>query len=415
MTTYTRELDQLPEDTRPGGAVAHADDGSVPGNDVTVAPDACHSVTATVTSSPMGAVKRGPKTLTGGKAVKRGISATLSTTFLQRAIWTRALLTANRFRVIRTVDVAVAIFAERAGYKASLTAAQRAMRGLIKANLLRRFRSDRFQTFYGISQAGVDWLSEAGFDAASSVRRASDMSNPEHRLWAQFLVLASEARGLRAMTEQELLQHLNKDKKPGDTLVQGLLPVTWTRGKKRVSQQLRPDAVAIEPDGTTWLEVDRSKRGPDRFSALGALVGAVGRNLTDGNILRRVVVFCKTERIRKGALAVLDGLAKANNSEVLTTNRRHFREVEPGMFEVWTARESKLEDGRIKLVDTLAGHVIIQLLPIWLPRVRIDSKNMFSMDGWFHENFLPYRRPASMSAWQTVKSPLLVPVAVPPI
>lgn len=346
-----------------------------------------------------------------GSKVPRGLTTTVSPAYLQRSIWLRALLIANRFRVIRTLDIAVCCFPERTGFKASLTAAQRAVRGLVKAGLLRRYRTDRFQTIYGLAQAGADYIEEAGFDAASSVRRVSDMTNPEHRLWAQFLVLASEARGLQAMTEQELLQHLNKDKQPGDALVQGLLRVTWTRGKTTVNQQLRPDAVAIEPDGTTWLEVDRSKRSANRFSALEALVGAVGRKLTDGNILRRVVIFCKSERIRKGALALLHGLANENNSEVLTPDRRHFREVEPGIFEVWSARTSKLLDGRTKLVDSLAGHVIVQLLPIWLPRVRIDSKNTFSMAGWFGENYLPYRRPASMPPWQNMSSPLLPQVS----
>ena len=119
----------------------------------------------------------------------RGLTAKISTTQLKHRIWLRALLTANRLRVIRTIDIAVCCFFERGTYKASLTAAQRAMRGMVKADLLRRYRSDRFQTFYGISQKGVDWLEEAGHEATSSVRRASDMTNPEHRLWAQFWVL----------------------------------------------------------------------------------------------------------------------------------------------------------------------------------------------------------------------------------
>lgn len=344
----------------------------------------------------------------------RGLAAGISTTQLKQRIWLRALLTANRFRVIRTIDIAVCCAAERP-YKAALSSAQRAMRGMVKADLLRRYRSDRFQTLYGISQKGVDWLEEAGHDASSSVRRVSDMTNPEHRLWAQFWVLACEARGLNAMSEQELLQELNKKLKPGEPAVQGLLTVTTTRGKRASTIQLRPDAVAIEQDGTTWLEVDRSKRGSDREASLASLVSSVGRVLKDGSSLRRVVVFCKTERIQKRAIAVLRGLAEANNAETLISGRHHFREIEPGTYEVWTALESKLQDGRTRLVDTLAGHVIVQLLPIWLPRVRIDSKNMFSMAGWFGENYLPYRRPASMPAWTVSKSPLLEPPKAPPI
>ena len=339
------------------------------------------------------------------RKVNRGLAATISTTQLQRGIWLRTLLTANRFRVIRTIDIAVSCCAER-NFKAALTAAQRAMRGMVKADLLRRYRTERFMTCYGLAAKGVDWLEEAGHDAASSVRRVSDMTNPEHRLWAQFWVLACEARGMKAQTEQELLQALNKGTKSGQPVVQGLLTVTTMRGKRAGTIQLRPDAVANESDGTTWLEVDRSKRGSDREASLAALVSSVGRELKDGSALRRVVIFCKTERILKRATAVLNGLALANNAEILVVGRRHFRELEPGTYAVWTALESKLKDGRTQLVDTLVGHVIIQLLPIWLPKVRIDASNTHSLAGWFGENYLPYRRPESLGPWAVPVSPL---------
>lgn len=308
--------------------------------------------------------------------------------------------------MIRTIDVAVCCFAERP-YKAALTAAQRAMRGMVKAELLRRYRTDRFQTVYGLTQKGVDWLDDAGFEASSSVRRVSDMTNPEHRLWAQFWTLACEARGLAAMTEQELLQSLNKDTQLGQPLVQGLLTVTTMRGQKTNTVQLRPDAVATEPDGTTWLEVDRSKRGSDREASLGALCLSVGKQLKNGPTLRRVVIFCKSERIYKRAIAVVNELAKARNGELLVSGRRHFRPLEPGSYAVWTGLESPLKDGRARPVDTLVGHVVVQMLPIWLPKVRIDASNTHSLAGWFDENYLPYRRPDSLPAWGSVTSPLL--------
>lgn len=343
------------------------------------------------------------------RKVARGLAATVSTTKLKNTIWLRALVMANRFRVFRTIDISVNCFAERP-YKAALTAGQRAVRGMVKAELLKRYRTDRFMTVYGLTQRGVDWLEDAGHEASSSVRRVSDMTNPEHRLWAQFWTLACEARGLSAMTEQELLQHLNKGNKPDQPLIQGLLTVTTTQGNKTRTIQLRPDAIATEMDesgGTIWLEVDRSKRGSDREASLSALASSVGRILKDGSRLRRVVIFCKTERIRKRALAVLNSLAKANNAEVLIAGRRHFRELEPGTYAIWTALESKLEDGRTELVDTLLGHVIIQLLPIWLPKVRIDVTNTHSLAGWFGENYLPYRRPEGCGDWGAVGSPLL--------
>ena len=110
----------------------------------------------------------------------RGATAHMSSLALRDAIYERSLLLANRFRVIRTIDIAAACFPDRP-FKAALTAAQRAVRGLVKGDLLRRYRTDRFQTVYGLTQRGVDWLVDHGYDAASSVRRVSDMTNPEHR------------------------------------------------------------------------------------------------------------------------------------------------------------------------------------------------------------------------------------------
>lgn len=375
--------------------------------------DECRDNADLPTSAPVaheGVPSESPAVAATPKPVDRGLAATLSTKVLKDRIWLRTLLMSNRFRVIRTIDVAVSCFAER-NFKASLTAAQRAMRGIVKAGLLKRYRSDRFQNICGMTKKGADWLEEAGYEASASVRRVSDMTNPEHRLWAQFWTLACEARGLTAMSEQELLRSLNKDVNLGQPLIQGMLHVTTARGQKARNILLRPDAVAYEADGLTWLEVDRSKRGADREASLAALTNSVGRTLKDGSTLRRVVVFCKTERIFKRALAVVNGLAAKSNDKVLTLGRRHFRELEAGTYAVWTAVETPLLDGRTQLVDALVGHVIVQLLPIWLPKVRIDASNTHSMAGWFDENYLPYKRPAGTPLWASVKSPLSKAVA----
>lgn len=408
MHTHTREPAHLPQETEsrptetptvvPGGTPPHATQPRTPVH------SGCHPEGTAPKPTTSIASPAAPDTTP--RKVSRGLAAQISTLKLKQGICLRTLLTAHRFRVIRTIDVAVCCFAERP-FKAALTAAQRAMRGMVKAELLRRYRTDRFQTVYGLTQKGVDWLEDAGFEASSSVRRVSDMTNPEHRLWAQFWTLACEARGLAAMTEQELLQSLNKDTQLGQPLVQGLLTVTTMRGQKTNTVQLRPDAVASEPDGTTWLEVDRSKRGSDREASLGALCLSIGRPLKDGSTLRRVVIFCKSERIYKRAIAVVNELAKAHNGELLVSGRRHFLPVEPGSYAVWTGLESQLKDGRTKPVDTLVGHVLVQMLPIWLPKVRIDASNTHSLAGWFDENYLPYRRPNTLPAWGTVASPLL--------
>jgi len=344
---------------------------------------------------------------TSGCPVPRGLTAQVGTLALQDRIWTRSLLVVDRFRVIRTIDIAVHCFAERP-FKAALSAAQRAVRGMVKAQLLARYRTDRFMTVYGLTQQGVQWLEDRGFEASASVRRVTDMTNPEHRLWSQFLTLCAEARGLQAMTEQELLLALNRDMKPEQSAVQGLLHVTTRSAGKRRHLTLRPDAVAIEPDGIAWYEVDRSARGSDRAASLRALVLAVGAQTTLGQPLRRVVVFSRTSRIHQRVLATLDGLVKDSAAVGLMEGRRQLKLVETGCYEVHQSVEVKLRDGRSQLQDRLAGHVIVQELPVWLPKVRLDGRGDWSMRGWFNENYLPYKRPVVMPPWQRPGSPLLI-------
>lgn len=352
---------------------------------------------------------------TARKEVPRGLSAQLPTNVLREMIWERTLLLANRFRVIRTIDVAVSCFAERP-FKAALTAAQRAMRGIVKAKLLKRYRTDRFQTVYGLTQKGVDWLDARGREAASSVRRVSDMSNPEHRLWAQFLVLAAEARGLTALTEQELLQGLNRGKL-GPPMVQGLLKVNVPSSGSGSWMSLRPDAVCREriagddEEATTWFEVDRSKRGSNREAALGALAMRIGAQLADGTRLRTLVVFARTERIEQRALAVVRNLAKSQGQLVLIEGRRHFTEVEPGVFAVKAFAEKK-GTSRGQKSDTVVGHIVVQLLPTWLPKARVERDSTIELSGWFGENYLPHRRPSDSPSWHR---PLSISHQTPPI
>lgn len=316
-----------------------------------------------------------------------------------------ALRLANRFRVIRTIDIAVGCFAERP-FKAALTAAQRAMRGMVKDDLLRRYRTDRFQTVYGLTGKGADWLANRGVDASSSVRRVSDMSNPEHRLWAQFLTLCCEARGLRAHTEQELMVLLAKNGGVNDDTSHGLLNVlvTMNRGSRRI--ELRPDAVAIESDGVTWLEVDRSARGADRAASLKALALSVGRTTRLGAPLRRVVVLTRTPRIENRIRATLEALVQESAEFSLTEGRRVLIRSRDGAYTVIRTREEVMPDGRTRLVDEAAGYVLVQALPVWLPKVRLDGRDGHACDGWFDENYLPYQRIPPMEHWPVPESPL---------
>ncbi len=338
----------------------------------------------------------------------RGLAVRVHSGSLRTRIRVRALALANQFRVIRTIDVAVSCFPERP-FKAALTAAQRAMRGLVKDELLRRYRTDRFQTVYGLTGKGVAWLAEHDVDATASVRRVSDMTNPEHRLWAQFLTLCCEARGLTAYTEQELLLILAKTAAPGQDSPQGLLAVAVQTSRGQRTLELRPDAVAIEPNGLglTHFEVDRSVRGAHRAASLKALVLAIGRNTRLGERLRRVIVLTRTPRIEHRVLATLNALVTESGGYALCEGRRVLVPCGPAAYTVICTREEVLSDGRTQLVDAPVGHVIVQPLPVWLPKVRLDGRDGHSCAGWFPENYLPYRRLPSMNAWPQPTSPLL--------
>ena len=309
---------------------------------------------------------------------------------------------------MRTIDVAVVCFPERP-FKAALTAAQKAVRGLVKALLIRRYKTERNQTIYGLSERGAAWLDERGVDAAASVRRVSDMTNPEHRLWMQFLVLCCEARGLRAQTESELLSSLNVGKAASDKLEQHLLTVRVVVGKAEGPRSLRPDLVCFEgEDACAWIEVDRSKRSSDREASLRALVLAMGSKLANGKALRQVVVFAKSERISKRALAVIDGLVREHKEIIITEGRRQVRTTEQlGGYEVWVGQLQRAGGRRSEVVDKLVGRVAVQLIPTWLPKVRIDATNRHSLEGWFVDNYLPFVKASDESPWPKPVSPLL--------
>lgn len=338
------------------------------------------------------------------KKVARGITQNMASTAVREAQRQRSLELVNRFRVIRTIDIAVYCCPERP-FKAALSSAQRAVRAMVKDGLLARYRTDRFQTVYGLTQRGASWLEDRGVEASASVRRVTDMSNPEHRLWAQFITLSAEARGLKAQTEQELLQTLANQSPAGKKAVQGLLRVRSETSNKAL--MLRPDALVYETDGLTWVEIDRSARGADRAASLRALARCIGAGTTVGTKLRRVVVFTRNERIRKRVIATLVAETQSSERLALTEGRRCLKWAGDGVMEVWQTVEERLKDGRSQLVDVLAGHVIVQELPTWLPRVRLDGRGGLLARGWLSENYLPYQRQGTDRPWPPLASPLL--------
>jgi hypothetical protein len=331
----------------------------------------------------------------------------------------------QRLRVVRTFDLTALCFPER-NFKAALVAAQRAMRQLKKNMFVRAFITDRKQHVYGLTNTGARWLQAQGLEGASSVMRVGDMTNPEHLLWANFLVVCCEARGLSGQTEAELLRdaRLNAREKASDggransLGTPSLLDVPQVQGSHSKYWRLRPDAICYEPDGATWFEVDRSRRGADRTAKLAGLMRCIGNKLKNGQPLCRVVLFARSARVRDTDLAALRRLgiellpgAKPPVGDAPGTvyyTEQLQADARVRIFSVSGYRKHRYPDGRVGERLEELGHVIIQLLPINLARFRVDQRNRESSAGWFDENYLPYARPAKMAPWPLPISPLLL-------
>ncbi|QHP90721.1 hypothetical protein EXE55_07125 [Burkholderia glumae] len=116
-------------------------------------------------------------------------------------------------------------------------------------------------------------------------------------------------------------------------------------------------------------------------------------------------MFARNERIWLRAQAVLRAKAAlANDVPLVRGSARHFREADDGVFEVWAA---VTQNPGGYAIDVCVGHIILQRLPLWLPKVRLNASNRQPLAGWFDENYLPYRRPEALPLWPSPTSPLL--------
>jgi hypothetical protein len=284
----------------------------------------------------------------GKQSPSKRSSATPRPRVSSHRITLEVLRTVNRFRLIRALDIAAAVFPER-DLKAGLSAAHRATSRLCVAKGARRktlnanqesesssqlnkpkrvrssraflvkYRSDAGQTYYGLTKAGAQWLRENGDpDTGDSLAQASvstvcSKSNPEHEMWANTVTLTCAARGIKAWNETELKALLGwSPDKPK------VFPITVKTNRRvhvaasdsqgdrhlsRVSTDvmkgLLPDVLASTVGGAVWIEVDKSVRGGDRRKDLEHVIRHIGRTLTGvdqhlvSNRLGRVVVLCK--------------------------------------------------------------------------------------------------------------------------
>lgn len=317
----------------------------------------------------------------------------------------------NRFRQVRAIDVAAALFPERA-FKAALSAAQRAIGRLVRDKMLTRYRSLSGQTYYGLTKRGADLLRDNAANdpedgqAEPSASRACEKTNPEHALWCAFAVACCEARGMPALTERELLPRY---------LAGGArrYPLAY-RGADERPRGLMPDVLSLEPDGmnAVWFEIDRSARGAQRLEDLVGLVGRLGAKVDLGNgntaALRRVIVWCKTPGILRRNRTHLTGNATTSCGSVPRLRVGVFyepalRHLGDDVYEMWRDVEVKLPNGYVAVQTRAVGYLHLQLLPTHLPGY---SYRHGQVRGWFDDGSLPFRLPGD--EWPPLRAPAAV-------
>ncbi|MEV4780129.1 hypothetical protein [Burkholderia sp. LMU1-1-1.1] len=320
----------------------------------------------------------------------------------------------ERFRIIRTLDVATNCFAERP-YTAAQKAARRSLTLLLRRGAIKKFLSEHHQTFYAMTSIGAACLRSTGLQATSSIGRASALTNPTHTLWINFVTLSFEARGIQAFTESEIMRMLSAGK-GSVTKYQsrGVLEVTPSpkRGSdadlklrsKKVT--LLPDAIATEDDGLTWIEVDTSERGSSRMARLVGLLHKMGKVLStiasahciplEQAGLKRISIHFSDSGYLKRMHAKLMDLVDVTKDNVLTESANNIRlvRVEDDIFEVYRAGDTPTGQA-----DFCMGHVVLQMLPIGLPAFKSNMPDRSHHRQWFEGNHLPYRRPSDLGPW----------------
>lgn len=296
----------------------------------------------------------------------------------------------NRHRLLRAVDIAAAVVADRR-FEAAMSAAQRQLARLVQGRFVQRSVVSH-QTIYALTQRGAHRLAELRGDdpgsppapwtawpsIRSSARRVADRCNPAHSLLIAQTVIAAEARGFTAWTETELRSCLKTP--PLFVEVDGTRRGLW------------PDALVLLPASSgsqlVWLEIDRSRRGSRRLADLTALVRAAGCSVrapaADGGErvlpLRRIVV-----------LTASTGIVRADLSHLLPrvtvgfTGERGLVHGGQGLYDVLVDAEQRLPGGRVQTVRQVGARLLIQ------PWARPDART------WFDSGALPWVLPAG--AW----------------
>jgi hypothetical protein len=189
---------------------------------------------------------------------------------------------------------------------AALAAASNLAAGLLEDKVARRHITRDGLVIYGLTQAGANLLHEHGVEDARAHRSLAEIRHPEHRLWANLVVIAANARGMGGVTESEVLQYeyeMGEQTLDADGHVLTCIPKKLLRFRLSSNgdetpryKGLTPDALVTANDAATFIEIDMSKRGTDRVTDLLRLINSIGSPLSNGKLLSRVAIFTKTQR-----------------------------------------------------------------------------------------------------------------------
>ena len=345
------------------------------------------SSTTTPGLQPDRAVKK-PRGPGNRSALRKSIFASRNTRDLGRIACIAALSELYRYRILRTLDLAFALYPDRT-LTAALAAASNLAAGLVKDKLVRRHVTRDGLSIYGLTQAGANMLHENGLEDAKAHRSLAEIRHPEHRLWANLLVIAANARGTGAATEGEVLKYeyecgektLDANFNIISCIPQKLLRVRLPDNADGTPRYkgLTPDALLTEHNAHTWIEVDMSKRSSDRVSDLQRLINAIGSKLSNDNVLQRLVIFTKSQRCYTN----IKGLLTKRSKEQIEMASLYLKATGvEGVFEVWYHPSFADDKTGLKATDAFRGWAQVQVLP----NIRQAG------EGWYTANWLPFAR-----------------------
>lgn len=294
-----------------------------------------------------------------------------------------ALLLMDRLRFIRTVDIAYQLFRTRT-LSAGLAAASNLAKRLTRNGFVNAHTSRVGLRIYGITQHGVNFLRDSTGHEAKAHRTLRDVKSPEHRLWANLIVIAAEARGLTAMTESEVLRfernagEVIRDERGAEQIIPRKLLTVINRRKPDERKGLTPDALLMYGSGQrVWIEIDKSVRSSERVGDALELISTTGTKLSDGTVLSLVVFFAKESR----CYTHLTGLLRKKSQERIELASTYLKPTaNAGVFDAWY--HPSLADNKPGQLaqDFRCGRVQVQMLP------DIRGKG----EGWYDQNWLPF-------------------------